>query len=132
MCEEYCGDRGFLWRSVGLDGVASGVKPMFNLDLVCCNCGKLFPEFRGVNHRGKYQMCSAECVRQFDINTTPKYKLICSSSDRADPMALIGFQEEFSKLLSQGVPAEDIVKAWNDSQDSFYNKVYLVKEDKHE
>jgi hypothetical protein len=41
-------------------------------------------------------------------------------------MKLIEFQEEFSNLLSQGVPAEDIVKAWNDSQDNFYNKVYLV------
>jgi len=24
MCEEYCGDRGFLWRSVGLPEVVSG------------------------------------------------------------------------------------------------------------
>ena len=55
-------------------------------------------------------------------------KIVCSINKKANADALIQFQSEFNYFISQGVPAEQIVKTWNDSQESFYNKVYLVEE----
>jgi hypothetical protein len=57
-------------------------------------------------------------------------KIVCSEHKKANPDALIQFQKEFNYFISHGVPAEQIVKTWNDSQDSFYNKVYLIEESK--
>ena len=55
-------------------------------------------------------------------------RLICSTSNQVDPMKMIEFQEEYCNLLKLGVPPQEIVRNWNDSQDSFWNKVYLVEE----
>ena len=55
-------------------------------------------------------------------------KIICSTNNKASANALSQFQSEFNYFISNGVPPEQIVKAWNDSQESFYNKVYLVEE----
>jgi len=55
-------------------------------------------------------------------------KIVCSISKKANAEALIQFQSEFNYFVSQGIPAEQVVKTWNDSQESFYNKVYLVEE----
>jgi len=60
------------------------------------------------------------------LNTT--MRLICSTHPRADQKKLIEFQEEFCKLWKEGVPPREIVWNWNNSQDSFWNKVYLVEE----
>ena len=58
----------------------------------------------------------------------PTYRLICSTHRKADGKKLAEFQEGYCNLLKDGVPPEEIVKNWNDSQDSFWNKVYLVEE----
>lgn len=55
-------------------------------------------------------------------------KIVCSINKKANAEALIQFQSEFNYFVSQGIPAEQVVKTWNDSQESFYNKVYLVEE----
>lgn len=55
-------------------------------------------------------------------------KIVCSINKKANRDSLIQFQSEFNYFISQGIPAEQIVKTWNDSQESFYNKVYLVEE----
>jgi len=56
------------------------------------------------------------------------YRLICSTHRKADGKKLAEFQEEYCNLLEGGVPPQEIVRNWNDSQDSFWNKVYLVEE----
>lgn len=56
------------------------------------------------------------------------FRLICSTSNRVDPMKMIEFQEEYCNLFSKGISPQEIVKNWNDSQSSFWNKVYLVEE----
>lgn len=56
------------------------------------------------------------------------YRVICSTHQRADGKKLIEFQEEYCRLVEWGVPPQEIVGNWNDSQDSFWNKVYLVEE----
>lgn len=56
------------------------------------------------------------------------YRLICSTHRKADGKRLAEFQEEYCILLKDGVPPQEIVRNWNDTQDSFWNKVYLVEE----
>lgn len=55
-------------------------------------------------------------------------RVVCSSNKNASSDALIQFQSDFNYFISQGVSAEQIVKNWNDSQEGFHNKVYLVEE----
>jgi hypothetical protein len=54
-------------------------------------------------------------------------KIVCSTSNKADSSALIRFQGESAQLMKDGVSAYDIVREWNDCQENFYNKAYLVE-----
>ena len=58
------------------------------------------------------------------------YRLICCAHRKADGKRLAEFQEEYCNLIREGVPPQEIVKNWNDAQDSFWNKVYLINEGK--
>lgn len=63
------------------------------------------------------------------------YRLIFSKNNKTDPSKMLEFQEEYCNLeycnlIKNGVPPHEIVRNWNDSQDSFWNKVYLVEESK--
>lgn len=71
-----------------------------------------------------------EELREIRGETMKTSRLICSTSNQVDPMKMIEFQEEYCNLLKLGVPPQEIVRNWNDSQDSFWNKVYLVEESK--
>ena len=77
-----------------------------------------------------WHSCSCEAFDKKGIKMKKIVKIVCSEHKKANPDALIQFQKEFNYFISHGVPAEQIVKTWNDSQDSFYNKVYLIEESK--
>lgn len=68
MCKKYCGDREFLWRSVGLDNMnQEDAIPKSTKQWPCSNltCNVAFSMVLGI-FDGDHVFCSPKCSEEFE------------------------------------------------------------------